>query len=65
MMHTQEVFHVHVHIIPRFQNDKLVKYKPAKSRITDDVGRDQVETMQRYLDLGAKENAECSDGSDL
>lgn len=48
-MRTQEVFHVHVHIIPRFQNDKLVKYKPTKSRIADDVGRGQVETIQRYL----------------
>jgi diadenosine tetraphosphate (Ap4A) HIT family hydrolase len=46
----QEVFHVHVHVIPRWDKDKLVRYRPAKERIRPEVGAQHTADIIALLD---------------
>lgn len=41
---------MHVHVIPRWDKDKLVRYRPAKECIPNDVGVQQTKDLARLLD---------------
>lgn len=44
----QDVFHVHAHVIPRFEDDNI-RFAPARTPLTDEAGADIAAAIQAEL----------------
>ncbi|MEU0557421.1 HIT domain-containing protein [Dactylosporangium sp. NPDC006015] len=49
---TQTIFHIHVHLVPRWHSDHFGNIWPPSSQRTDDTGDDVAEAIRQAIESG-------------